>query len=164
MGTLGRRLVQKLASRDSRLHCRPPPPPPPLRARTATAPHDVRAFSIPVPKEAAEEDGDGAGRPGHRRARAANDISLSPRRLRFVRLASPAEVAAGLSRVDFTQRVVFHLLWVIESAVVLASAWAFGFNRLFGSVYSVGKNFGFQEHSTDRLVRNSKTDEFGFGF
>jgi hypothetical protein len=37
--------------------------------------------------------------------------------------------------------------------------WAFGFNRAFGSVYSVPKNFGFQKLTTDRLVCRTKTDQ-----
>jgi hypothetical protein len=44
------------------------------------------------------------------------------------------------------------------------SAWAFGLNRQFGSVYSVSLNFGFQKMSADRFAKISKTDNFGFGF
>jgi hypothetical protein len=42
--------------------------------------------------------------------------------------------------------------------------WAFGFNRRIGSVCLVAVNFGFQESTTDRLLAETKTDEFGVGF
>jgi len=44
------------------------------------------------------------------------------------------------------------------------SAWAFGFNRQFGSVCSVAAKFGFQISRTDRCSAEPRTDEFGFGF
>jgi len=44
------------------------------------------------------------------------------------------------------------------------SAWAFGFNRQFGSVCSVAAKFGFQISGTDRCSAKPRTDEFGFGF
>jgi hypothetical protein len=44
------------------------------------------------------------------------------------------------------------------------SAWAFGFNRKFGSVRFGEKYFGFQQISTYRLSKEMKTAEFRFGF
>jgi hypothetical protein len=47
---------------------------------------------------------------------------------------------------------------------VKVTAWAFGFNRQFGSVYSVIKKFGFQHTSPDGFSTKLKTVEFSFGF
>jgi len=78
---------------------------------------------------AEEEDGDGGGRDTRGRGRPAAVAAVGAARPRAVRRAAPAEerarAAAGLPRVDFLRRlyesVVFLLLWVIESAVVLAT-------------------------------------------
>lgn len=43
------------------------------------------------------------------------------------------------------------------------SAWAIGFNQLFGLVSSVSTNFGFLD-PTDRFVSEEGTDEFGVWF
>jgi hypothetical protein len=45
---------------------------------------------------------------------------------------------------------------------MLTIAWAFGFNRKFGSVRL--KIFRFQQISTDRLSKEMKTAEFRFDF
>jgi hypothetical protein len=44
------------------------------------------------------------------------------------------------------------------------SAWAFGLNRKFGSVYSGFTNFGFQWSETVWFVLKLETDKLGFGF
>ena len=66
-----------------------------------------------------------------------------------------------------SQCIVIDARWYKPLLAVLrtcASAWAFGFNRPFGSVFSVFQNFGFQKMTPDRFAKIPKTDQFRFGF